>query len=217
MIIHDCHSLADDMHDIVREFPNHATARQRGNIDQETVVEFGTHRENEPDRVALDLLARTPSDSVIRLCSPYLNLSRDLLHALSKFAHVEIIAGSANANGFYKSKGLSGLIPEAYEILKEDIGNQISLFEYSRSGWTFHTKGIWISPATCEMPHSTIIGSHFRDTEISFAVKSSNPGVQESMRAELDDVLKYVRRSSPGQVKTPLLRYLVKGPLKTFL
>jgi len=62
------------------------------------------------------------------------------------------------ANGFYGSRGLSGLIPEGYTLLERrfmravraagrDVGDQnsstdaIRLAEWVREGWTYHAKG----------------------------------------------------------------------------
>jgi CDP-diacylglycerol--glycerol-3-phosphate 3-phosphatidyltransferase len=60
------------------------------------------------------------------------------------------------ANGFYKSKGVSHLIPEGYTLLEsrfhrdvlrkgrdwnEATQTGIELTEWNRSGWTYHAKG----------------------------------------------------------------------------
>jgi CDP-diacylglycerol--glycerol-3-phosphate 3-phosphatidyltransferase len=55
------------------------------------------------------------------------------------------------ANGFYQSKGVSGMIPPGYTLLEQRFrkailergkGHQIGLREWSRPGWTYHSKGI---------------------------------------------------------------------------
>lgn len=60
------------------------------------------------------------------------------------------------ANGFLGSKGLSGLIPEAYTLLEKRFWNKvlkakrqwhteggggIELREWRKDGWTYHAKG----------------------------------------------------------------------------
>jgi CDP-diacylglycerol--glycerol-3-phosphate 3-phosphatidyltransferase len=62
----------------------------------------------------------------------------------------------SQANGFYGSKGISGLIPEGYRLLEQrfmravrasgrswdpDRGG-VQLSEWKREGWTYHAKGI---------------------------------------------------------------------------
>ena len=69
-----------------------------------------------------------------------------------------LILDPMQANGFYGSRGLSGLIPEGYTLLERrfmravraagrDTGSQngstdaIGLSEWVREGWTYHAKG----------------------------------------------------------------------------
>lgn len=65
------------------------------------------------------------------------------------------MAHKRKANGFFKSKGLSALIPDAYTLLERDFWKDvvsksrqmdehhdgISLHEWARPGWTYHAKG----------------------------------------------------------------------------
>ena len=63
------------------------------------------------------------------------------------------------ANGFYRSKGVSGRIPEGYTLLEQRFWRGIirsnrvwsgqhcvQLHEWVRDGWTYHAKGIWVTP-----------------------------------------------------------------------
>lgn len=66
------------------------------------------------------------------------------------------------ANGFYGSKGISGLIPEGYTLLESQFerqvramgrdwqeeeggtageGHGVEISEWEREGWTYHAKG----------------------------------------------------------------------------
>lgn len=71
-----------------------------------------------------------------------------------------VITASPWANGFYGSKGVSGLLPAAYTLLsrrfleraqKSGRENDIILKEWRRGtvgekeGWTYHAKGLWIT------------------------------------------------------------------------
>ena len=37
--------------------------------------------------------------------------------------------------------------------------HRVKLYEYSKDGWTFHSKGIWYYPLNNSLPSMTIIGS----------------------------------------------------------
>lgn len=77
--------------------------------------------------------------------------------------HASVVAASPLANGFYKSKGVSGLLPDAYSLLASKFLQQIydtrinrlpdskiDLLEWEKGtvntpgGWSYHAKGIWI-------------------------------------------------------------------------
>lgn len=58
------------------------------------------------------------------------------------------------ANGFYKSKGISKYIPQAYTFLEKQFYSDICHYgkehlikiqEYKRPGWTFHAKGVLLA------------------------------------------------------------------------
>ena len=224
MVVHDCGKLAEHLHRIVQDVPGTATHGEYTLDGDETILKFATHRENESDEVVLSLLNNTEADSTIHVCSPYLNLSPEILHGLEKFAHVKIITGSIESNGFHKSKGLSSLIPDAYEIIKAEAGKKFELYEYARAGWTFHPKGIWVTPRGSDTPIAIVIGSSnfshrsfVRDVEISFSLISRNDQVRRRMQQELDGILRHVRQPSYTRNHRSILRYLVKGPLRTFL
>lgn len=65
------------------------------------------------------------------------------------------LANLSQANGFYGSPGLSGLIPEGYTLLEQRFmravraagrlshqhDDSITLSEWERQGWTYHAKG----------------------------------------------------------------------------
>lgn len=116
----------------------------------------------------------------------YFNIHPDykakLLHSLPP--NGTVICASPKANGFYKSKGISGLLPDAYSLLASKFlaeveatknerhsNSSISLVEWERGtvntpgGWSFHAKGIWITePPSKESvtpadPCITVVGS----------------------------------------------------------
>ena len=75
---------------------------------------------------------------------------------------LSIIAPSANSHGFAGAKGLKSFIPLAYTLHERRVRDHfhpalspalppalppafpLSLYRYSRPGWTFHGKGLWL-------------------------------------------------------------------------
>ncbi|GLB40614.1 putative CDP-diacylglycerol-glycerol-3-phosphate 3-phosphatidyltransferase [Lyophyllum shimeji] len=134
------------------------------------------------------------------LYKPY----RDLI--LASDVDTRIVAASPKANGFYGSKGISGRIPEGYTLLEQRFmravqkagrmwdapadcvhGKGVQLSEWERDGWTYHAKGIWVSPSHSSPPVLTLFGStnlnsrsaHI-DTELSFIMVV--PFAQDTVR-----------------------------------
>ncbi|KAI1355880.1 hypothetical protein F5Y01DRAFT_324990 [Xylaria sp. FL0043] len=85
-----------------------------------------------------------------------------------------VITASPQANGFYGSKGVSGLLPGAYtylarrflrEIHQRKRDSSIVLKEWRKGtvgepeGWTYHAKGLWITLPDEKDPTMSIIGS----------------------------------------------------------
>jgi CDP-diacylglycerol---glycerol-3-phosphate 3-phosphatidyltransferase len=85
-----------------------------------------------------------------------------------------VITASPQANGFYGSKGVSGMLPDAYTLLarrfldaihQQKCDGEIVLKEWRKGtvgepeGWTYHAKGLWISLPEDENPSISIIGS----------------------------------------------------------
>ncbi|KAG6009939.1 hypothetical protein E4U21_000710 [Claviceps maximensis] len=85
-----------------------------------------------------------------------------------------VITAAPEANGFYKSRGVSGLLPGAYVLLARrflDAVNcsrrdgDITLKEWrlgttgQPGGWTYHAKGLWVTMPGQANPSISIIGS----------------------------------------------------------
>ncbi|KAF4543460.1 Phospholipase D/Transphosphatidylase [Lasiodiplodia theobromae] len=71
-----------------------------------------------------------------------------------------VVAASPQANGFYGSAGVSGMLPAAYTLLARrflqavrdaGLADRIRLLEWRRGtvgepeGWTYHAKGFWVT------------------------------------------------------------------------
>jgi CDP-diacylglycerol---glycerol-3-phosphate 3-phosphatidyltransferase len=106
----------------------------------------------------------------------YFNPAPSLTKALISTASTNctVITASPEANGFYGSKGVSGLLPPAYTLLarrflqatlqrKRDA--HITLKEWRKGtvgepeGWTYHAKGLWVTLPNERAPSMTIVGS----------------------------------------------------------
>ncbi|KAL6401934.1 phosphatidylserine synthase [Ilyonectria robusta] len=85
-----------------------------------------------------------------------------------------VITAHPEANGFYQSKGVSGLLPDAYTLLArrflhrvhhEGRDASITLKEWRHGvvgqpgGWTYHAKGLWVTMPGDAHPAMSIIGS----------------------------------------------------------
>ncbi|KAI0453571.1 hypothetical protein F5B21DRAFT_525725 [Xylaria acuta] len=98
---------------------------------------------------------------------------RNLLLATASEGNT-VIAAHPHANGFYGSKGVSGLLPDAYtylagrflrEIHQRKRDSSIIMKEWRKGkvgepeGWTYHAKGLWVTLPNEKDPSMSIIGS----------------------------------------------------------
>ncbi|WWC86145.1 uncharacterized protein L201_001018 [Kwoniella dendrophila CBS 6074] len=140
----------------------------------------------------------------------YKEYKKEVIHSP---ANVNVIAASPKANGFYGSKGFSRLIPEGYTLLEsrfhreavrkgrewnEEKGTGVRLREWEKEGWTYHSKGIWLSPSLPKSnPFFTFIGSSNLstrslnlDTELSLLMMTSSPSLRKALNQEVKSINK---------------------------
>lgn len=138
----------------------------------------------------------------------YFNMTpwlRDLLLA-SNPSSANVIAASPWANGFYGSKGVSGMLPAAYTLLgrrflsavqKAGLGDQITLKEWRKGtvnepgGWTYHAKGIWVTLKDEPGPCLSLVGSsnytkrsYGLDLEANALIVTRNEGLMKRLGEE---------------------------------
>ncbi|KAF2008844.1 hypothetical protein BU24DRAFT_359589 [Aaosphaeria arxii CBS 175.79] len=118
----------------------------------------------------------------------YFNMTQSFRRLLlsTRPASGTVLTAHPYANGFYGSKGVSGMLPDAYTHLAKNflrkvrhdrLDDSIQLKEWQRGkvneegGWTYHAKGLWVTfpsaassastkaPAVDEDPSLTIVGS----------------------------------------------------------
>ena len=141
----------------------------------------------------------------------YFNIHADLKQMLltTPTNHSTVITASSHANGFYQSKGPSGMLPDAYtylsyKFLKSVPSNQgITLREWKNgivteaNGWSYHAKGVWLLNDDL-IPYCTVIGSsnytrrsYSLDLESNCVILSDDNELRRSMRGELDKLLSH--------------------------
>ncbi|KXT04884.1 hypothetical protein AC578_3462 [Pseudocercospora eumusae] len=138
----------------------------------------------------------------------YFNMTPEVRELLlkTKPASATVVAASPWANGFYGSKGISGMLPAAYTLLSRRFldavsqtgqSKQISVKEWRKGtvnepgGWTYHAKGIWVTLPGDTNPSVSLIGSsnytkrsYSLDLEANTLIVTRNPDLQARLGAE---------------------------------
>ncbi|KAK3325967.1 hypothetical protein B0H66DRAFT_472420 [Apodospora peruviana] len=136
--------------------------------------------------------------------NPAPSLTQHLLSTASSKATV--ITASPQANGFYKSPGVSGLLPDAYTLLARRFvravhqhkrDSAITLREWRKGtvgepcGWTYHAKGLWVTLPENENPSITLVGSsnytkrsYSLDLEANALIVTENEGLKKRLGDE---------------------------------
>ncbi|KAJ7315907.1 hypothetical protein JRQ81_002069 [Phrynocephalus forsythii] len=147
------------------------------------------------------LLMEAEPGANVYLTTGYFNLTQAYMDlVLGTRANYQILLASPEVNGFFEAKGLAGAIPAAYVYIERQffsevcsVGQQdrVQLQEYSRSGWTFHAKGLWLYLAGSHLPCLTLIGSPnfgyrsvHRDLEAQVAIVTENKALQQQFHQE---------------------------------
>jgi CDP-diacylglycerol---glycerol-3-phosphate 3-phosphatidyltransferase len=128
-----------------------------------------------------------------------------------------VITASPHANGFYGSKGVSGMLPAAYTLLSRRFLQRITqsprpddsivLKEWQRGtvgkpgGWTYHAKGLWVSLDGEAEPSISVVGSsnytrrsYSLDLETGAVIVTRDEGLKERLRGERDALQDYAGR-----------------------
>lgn len=91
-----------------------------------------------------------------------------------------VLTASPHANGFFGSKGISGMLPAAYSrlsllFLRAARGNNVQLREWRNGsvgrpgGWTYHAKGLWVT-----LPQSPVQEARQGEAEVRESAPSVN-------------------------------------------
>jgi CDP-diacylglycerol--glycerol-3-phosphate 3-phosphatidyltransferase len=136
--------------------------------------------------------------------NPAPSLTQLLLSTASR--NNTVITASPFANGFYGSKGVSGLLPDAYTLLarrfvqavarsKQD--GSIVLKEWRKGtvgepgAWTYHAKGLWVTLPNDVGPSISLVGSsnytkrsYSLDLEANALIVTNNEGLKKRLGEE---------------------------------
>ncbi|KAE8224432.1 hypothetical protein CF319_g2672 [Tilletia indica] len=166
--------------------------------------------------------ATTKTKTTVDLTTGYFSPSPSLVHLLlrngargtstSSSIVLRVLTASPRANGFFGSSFPSGLLPAAYVLLErafakrageagwrdsrggdEERGQRVlEMRRWEKDDWTYHAKGIWITPPAAHNPTITLLGSSnygrrsaHLDAECTFLI-STTPSSSSSSSSEND-------------------------------
>ncbi|XWW98111.1 hypothetical protein V2A60_006107 [Cordyceps javanica] len=128
-----------------------------------------------------------------------------------------VITAAPEANGFYQSPGVSGLLPDAYTLLARRFvhaahhggrGADITLKEWRNGtvgrpgGWTYHAKGLWVAMPGDEAagPSMSVVGSsnytkrsYSHDLEVGALIVTRDEGLKRRLKGEQEWLQEYAR------------------------
>lgn len=138
----------------------------------------------------------------------YFNMTPEIRNLLlaTRPARGTVVAASPWANGFYGSKGVSGMLPAAYTYLSRrflgavraaGLSDTVRLKEWrlgtvnTPGGWTYHAKGLWVTLPGDLNPSVTLVGSsnytkrsYSLDLESNALIVTRDPELQRRLGEE---------------------------------
>ncbi|KAK2576221.1 hypothetical protein KPH14_005590 [Odynerus spinipes] len=166
------------------------------------LVQMGQLNIMHDSAVTLRLLQTAPLGARLKLATGYFNLTSEYISAVLQQckATCDLLTAHPTANGFFSAKGIAGGIPAAYTKIEESfyktcerLGQQerVTLWEFIKSGWTYHAKGLWYFSPGQQKPCLTLVGSpNFgyrsvnRDLETQVAIVTKNEKLQKALHEE---------------------------------
>lgn len=173
-----------------------------------------------PSMLALLRALSSPTYTTSRwmFTAGYFNIHPQLSSLLvaSSSGNGTVVTASPWANGFYGSKGVSGMLPAAYSLLSRRFlqkvksagrGDSIILKEWRRGtvgekdGWTYHAKGLWVTMPKEEHPSITLVGSsnytkrsYSLDLEVNILIVTRNESLQRRLGEEQEWLQEYSKK-----------------------
>lgn len=178
--------------------PGLKTAVGKGGTYVYPVAQFAPLKAGGTELSALEALLGSIDNPWV-LTAGYFNihpsLQKCVLHASNPGL---VITASEQANGFYKSKGLSRRIPRAYTILARKFLIEchkarapVELKEWRRGtvnepgGWSYHAKGLWLPGATYIGSSNFTRRAYKCDLEAGCILKSEDPQLVHDLHDEV--------------------------------
>ncbi|KAF3038118.1 CDP-diacylglycerol--glycerol-3-phosphate 3-phosphatidyltransferase [Didymella heteroderae] len=140
----------------------------------------------------LKSLTRPPfNGSTWTFTAGYFNMTPSFRRLLlsTRPASGTVLTAHPYANGFYGSKGVSGMLPDAYthlaktflrKVKYEGLSESVTLKEWKfgkvneEGGWTYHAKGLWVSFPRAIEPTATVTESKSQEDPSLTVIGSSN-------------------------------------------
>mmetsp|Transcript_24137 Transcript_24137/g.62978 ORF Transcript_24137/g.62978 Transcript_24137/m.62978 type:complete len:520 (+) Transcript_24137:113-1672(+) len=185
------------------------------------LIQAGSWGVRHDEAATVELVGRLPQGSTAWMATGYFNLPAQLAEALVGRcgARINILTAAPAANGFLGARGLLGHIPAAYThiaaaflalLRRRGQEGRVKLYEYARTGYTFHAKGIWGYGVGEEHPSYTLVGSpNFgersanRDHECQLAVFTANVALRESLHRERTRLFSSAQQVTVEDLTTP--------------
>ncbi|ORY79994.1 hypothetical protein BCR37DRAFT_403199 [Protomyces lactucae-debilis] len=203
-----------------------------------------TNTEQPTVNLVLDLLAGLPN-AAWHFTAGYFNVFDEYRQRLfTALGRGTIITASPQANGFYGSRGPSGMLPAGYTLLAKRFLKELeklpprnrgsmTLKEWTRGNygtpdrWTYHAKGLWIQPDTTEShagPSLTFVGSsNFTrrsqnlDLEATALIITADAELQAALKQEVAHLEKYASSVDKAALETPERRADLKTRISLWL
>ena len=203
--------FVEESSQLVRTFLENQKIKNKVDLsDFDTVVfpsvQMGQLNITQDSEVTSKLLRSGEPGGMFHFATGYFNLTdqymKDILEGSeSKF---NLLMAHPQANGFFGARGLAGGIASAYTLIantfyslvfSRNMQHRIKLFEYQRTGWTYHAKGLWYSSSASmsltSLPCLTMVGSPnygyrsvFKDLETQITILSNNRQLQQQLGEE---------------------------------
>ncbi|MCJ1476886.1 CDP-diacylglycerol--glycerol-3-phosphate 3-phosphatidyltransferase [Lambiella insularis] len=129
-----------------------------------------------------------PDPAITKLILAYSNFPSASSNSARNIA-TTVLTASPWANGFYGSKGVSGLLPPAYTLLSrrflraanQECPGAVTLREWRNGtvgtpdGWTYHAKGLWLTLPP-SVPAASAMSSLEKSHTVSQESRARSPG-----------------------------------------
>ncbi|XP_015366256.1 PREDICTED: CDP-diacylglycerol--glycerol-3-phosphate 3-phosphatidyltransferase, mitochondrial [Diuraphis noxia] len=213
----------------------HPTSKKDTDTIVYPVIEFPPFDIHHDSQTTNLLMSNAELGSTMHMATGYFNIpdiyTNSMFH--KSLANFKILFSHPMANSFQQAKGPAGFIPTAYSYLTNTffdkvenlkLHERISCFEYQRTGWTFHSKGLWYTPNNYELPVLTAVGSSNYgarslncDLESQLIIVTNNKKLQQNFHTEKNYVYESTSLYIPeGEFKAPLWVRLVLRVFKNY-